>query len=91
MIWASRRVEISEGAIIFDKFEQFFFAGNAPKGTMLVCSKDSEIYYISLGDERFLQMFPGFTEIDRDSLPKEAVLLIGSQNDFEEFFNFPKR
>lgn len=90
MIWAMKDVEIAEGAEVFDRFEKLFFEAAAPKGMLLTAHPEKSSYYMCLRDNVLLAAFPGFSEVPQAELPETAILLIGAQSDFEQFFRFPK-
>lgn len=94
-VWAKRR--LVDWSPLFDRFEAAFLALNGPRDMLMVAANKAwdataqahaEDIIIRV-PEQILEGFGGFEKMPATSLPDEASLLIGHQDEFERVFRFP--
>ncbi len=93
-IWATRRVPLSEGSAIQDRFAELSLRLGDPPTMMMVSANASypegtEDIFIQVPDLSLLTRFPGFEPIEEGALPEYARLDFGHQDAFQERFRVP--
>jgi hypothetical protein len=65
-----------------------------PRDMMLICvdapDLSSTTLYAALPDEGAAILYDGFGRVSEEQLPKQATLLMGHADRFEELFDYPK-
>jgi hypothetical protein len=90
-VWIKRAFdnEMENIRSIFDEFGKLWAALSAPQDMMLVAQgmwDNVTTLYMSLPDETHIASFHGFEPIEANFLPKEALLVHGRKDSFDEQF-----
>ena len=96
MFWIKKAFGFgAEWAADQEKFTQLQMAVAAQGGdkylqmVMALAESDlKETIYMGLPEEGLIAIFSDYQRVS-DSLPKIAILLVGSQTEFQKYFNFP--
>lgn len=93
-VWLKRFYGRDDYELAFQRFETLFLSLHSPRDMMMISDEAALLettVYISLPDDVWSPAFPGFEHIGAEALPKEACLLIGDQNAFQEKFQYSTR
>ena|ERR1700730_6443130 len=89
-IWATRRIRIGGAGVLHHTVHELAIVLGRSHEVMLFSrtadDRKGEDVYLGLPDRSLLSRFPGFTEIERESLPQAMRTLVVREDGFAERF-----
>jgi hypothetical protein len=89
-VFAKKRMNVADWATVQDQIGQLQLAMGAPHDLMMFSAESDDPMqqdiYIGLPSATMLSAFPGFTQVDRASLPDFLATLVVREDEFEQLF-----
>jgi hypothetical protein len=90
MVWMRKPVNIDERRKAENHFETVFEALGSPRGMLLVCADSdkmgSTVLYALIPNTVAPTVLPNFERVDETKVPREAIMLVGHNDDFHGRF-----